>query len=42
MGSFIEIKKGFMSLIGKVEAERIIEEKHLAGAAVMPGDIGDT
>lgn len=32
VGSFIEIKKGFMSLIGKVEAERIIEEKHLAGS----------
>ncbi|WP_238591464.1 MULTISPECIES: helicase HerA domain-containing protein [Photorhabdus] len=32
VGSFIEIKKGFMSLIGKVEAERIIEEKHTAGS----------
>ncbi|HIH3220258.1 TPA: ATP-binding protein [Escherichia coli] len=32
VGSFIEIKKGFMSLIGKVEAERVIEEKHLGGS----------
>ncbi|WP_416777228.1 ATP-binding protein [Xenorhabdus budapestensis] len=32
VGSFIEIKKGFMSLIGKVEAERIIAEKHPAGS----------
>ncbi|CAG74501.1 conserved hypothetical protein [Pectobacterium atrosepticum SCRI1043] len=32
VGSFIEIKKGFISLIGKVEAERVIEEKHLAGS----------
>lgn len=32
VGSFIEIKKGFMSLIGKVEAERIIEEKHPVGS----------
>lgn len=32
VGSFIEIKKGFMSLIGKVEAERVIEEKHPAGS----------
>ncbi|UJL38416.1 ATP-binding protein [Pantoea agglomerans] len=32
VGSFIEIKKGFMSLIGKVEAERVVEEKILAGS----------
>lgn len=32
VGSFIEIKKGFMSLIGKVEAEKIIEEKHPSGS----------
>ncbi len=32
VGSFIEIKKGFMSLIGKVEAERVIEEKHIVGS----------
>lgn len=32
VGSFIEIKKGFMSLIGKVEAERVIEEKHFTGS----------
>lgn len=32
VGSFIEIKKGFMSLIGKVEAERVIEEKHPTGS----------
>ena len=32
VGSFIEIKKGFMSLIGKIEAERIVEEKHLGGS----------
>lgn len=32
VGSFIEIKKGFMSLIGKVEAERIVEEKHPTGS----------
>lgn len=32
VGSFIEIKKGFMSLIGKVESERVIEEKHPAGS----------
>lgn len=32
VGSFIEIKKGFISLIGKVEAERVIEEKHLVGS----------
>ncbi|MBZ6397833.1 MULTISPECIES: ATP-binding protein [Pantoea] len=32
VGSFIEIKKGFMSLIGKVEAERVIEEKHPSGS----------
>lgn len=32
VGSFIEIKKGFMSLIGKVEAERVIEEKNLGGS----------
>lgn len=32
VGSFIEIKKGFISLIGKVEAERVIEEKHLGGS----------
>ncbi|WP_313690451.1 helicase HerA domain-containing protein, partial [Pantoea sp.] len=31
VGSFIEIKKGFLSLIGKVEAERVIEEKHPTG-----------
>lgn len=31
-----------MSLIGKVEAERIIEEKHLAGSGSDAGDIGDT
>ncbi|PVZ78031.1 ATPase [Serratia sp. S1B] len=27
VGSFIEIRKGFTSLIGKVESERVIEEK---------------
>jgi hypothetical protein len=27
VGGFIEIKKGFMSLIGKIEAEKILEEK---------------
>lgn len=32
VGSFIEIKKGFMSLIGKVEAEKIIEEKYPSGS----------
>lgn len=32
VGSFIEIKKGFMSLIGKVEAEKIVEEKHPSGS----------
>lgn len=32
VGSFIEIKKGFMSLIGKVEAERIIEDKNPIGS----------
>jgi hypothetical protein len=32
VGSFIEIKKGFMSLIGKVESERLIEEKHPSGS----------
>lgn len=32
VGSFIEIKKGFMSLIGKVEAERVIEEKIFSGS----------
>ena len=31
VGSFIEIKKGFMSLIGKVEAEKIIEERQHQG-----------
>ncbi|MEM0672579.1 ATP-binding protein [Dickeya oryzae] len=32
VGSFIEIKKGFMSLIAKVEAEKIVEEKHSLGS----------
>lgn len=32
VGSFIEIKKGFMSLIGKVETERVTEEKHPSGS----------
>ncbi|MFL4557710.1 ATP-binding protein [Yersinia kristensenii] len=32
VGSFIEIKKGFMSLIGKVESEKIIEEKQFQGS----------
>ncbi|EOB1589383.1 TPA: ATPase, partial [Escherichia coli] len=27
VGSFIEVKKGFMSLIAKVETEKIVEEK---------------
>lgn len=32
VGSFIEIKKGFTSLIAKVEAEKIVEEKHPSGS----------
>ncbi|PHM65715.1 ATPase [Xenorhabdus stockiae] len=32
VGSFIEIKKGFMSLIAKVETEKIVEEKTLSGS----------
>ncbi|ELU5571507.1 ATP-binding protein [Escherichia coli] len=32
VGSFIEIKKGFMSLIAKVETEKIVEEKFLSGS----------
>lgn len=32
VGSFIEIKKGFMSLIGKIESEKIVEEKNFHGS----------
>ncbi|HDK6388054.1 ATP-binding protein [Klebsiella variicola] len=32
VGGFIEIKKGFMSLIGKIEAEKILEEKNPLGS----------
>ncbi|HHR6140101.1 TPA: ATP-binding protein [Providencia alcalifaciens] len=32
VGSFIEIKKGFMSLIGKIESEKIVEEKNPYGS----------
>lgn len=40
-GGFIEIKKGFMSLIGKVESERIVEEKIQRAAAAMHSATGD-
>ncbi|XBS69179.1 DUF87 domain-containing protein [Acerihabitans sp. KWT182] len=32
VGSFIEIKKGFMTLIGKIEAEKVIEERQVQGS----------
>ncbi|EPF7167853.1 ATP-binding protein [Escherichia coli] len=32
VGSFIEVKKGFMSLIAKVETEKIVEEKSPVGS----------
>lgn len=32
VGSFIEIKKGFMSLIGKIEAEKVVEERQVQGS----------
>ncbi|MFE8100854.1 ATP-binding protein [Brenneria goodwinii] len=32
VGGFIEIRKGFVSLIGKIEAEKIVEEKKTLGS----------
>ncbi|CNF36984.1 ATP-binding protein [Yersinia enterocolitica] len=32
VGSFIEIKKGFLSLIGRIEAEKIVEDKISTGS----------